>query len=388
MGAARAGGISLEPPAGRPCYLLPLRWQDGQDGLGELTGYLCQIARHCDVVVVDGSPEPVFARHDRAWAGIARHIRPDQALACRNGKVSGVITGIRSVAAGRVVIADDDVRYDEQALSRILALLDRCDLVIPQNYFDPLPWHAAWDSARSLINRALGTDYPGTVAVRRQAFLAAGCYDGDVLFENLELMRTLRAAGARISLAPDLFVRRLPPSTRQFLRQRIRQAYDSLAQPPRLAAELALLPAALLAARSRRPWVLASAAAATVGVAEAGRRRHAGTAVFPRVAALLAPAWLTERAACSWLAVALRLRGGIRYGGRRITRAAHSAKVLNRAHGRRPAVAMRSMPAAEVTGRVAQPRAQTARQAPARHAGADGARRDLCSVTASRRLGD
>jgi hypothetical protein len=348
MGTARAGGPSPDPPVGRPGYLLPLRWQDGQQGLGELTGYLRQIARHCDVVVVDGSPEPVFARHDRAWDGVAWHIRPDQALASRNGKVSGVITGIQSIAAERVVIADDDVRYDEQALSRILTLLDRCDLVIPQNYFDPLPWHAAWDSARSLVNRALGTDYPGTVAVRRQAFVAAGCYDGDVLFENLELMRTLQAAGARISLAPDLFVRRLPPGTRQFLGQRIRQAYDSLAQPPRLAAELALLPAALLAARSRGPWALATAVTAAVAMAETGRRRHGGTAVFPGVAALLAPAWLAERGACSWLAVALRLRGGIRYGGRRITRAAHSAKVL---HGRRTAVAMRGeWPPAEVTG--------------------------------------
>jgi hypothetical protein len=341
MGAARAGAPGPGPSADRPCYLLPLRWPDGQQGLGELTGYLRQIARHCDVVVVDGSPERAFARHDHAWNGIAWHIRPDQALACQNGKVSGVITGIRAITAERVIIADDDVRYDEEALSRILALLDRCDLIIPQNYFDPLPWHAAWDSGRSLINRALGTDYPGTVAVRRQAFLSAGCYDGDVLFENLELMRTLQAAGARISPAPDLFVRRLPPGTRQFLGQRIRQAYDSLAQPPRLAAELALLPAALLAARSRRPWVLPAAVTATVAVAETGRRRHDGTAVFPFVTALLAPAWLAERSACSWLAVILRLRGGIRYGGRRITRAAHSAKVLNRQHSRRLAVAVR-----------------------------------------------
>jgi len=40
-------------------------------------------------------------------------------------------------------------------------------------------------------------DYPGTMAVRRTAFLRSGCYNGDVLFENLELMRTLRAGGAR-----------------------------------------------------------------------------------------------------------------------------------------------------------------------------------------------
>ena len=29
------------------------------------------------------------------------------------------------------------------------------DLVVPQNYYDPVPWPAQWDTARVLINRAL-----------------------------------------------------------------------------------------------------------------------------------------------------------------------------------------------------------------------------------------
>jgi hypothetical protein len=313
----------------RPCYLLPLRWQGGRHSPDELTGYLRNIAKRCDVLIVDGSPEPAFARHERAWGGIARHIRPDPGLSYRNGKVGGVIAGIRAAASEYVVIADDDVRYDEQALRRVLAMLDQAELVIPQNYFDPMPWHAAWDSARSLINRALGMDYPGTLAVRRTAFLEAGCYDGDVLFENLELIRTLRAADARIVTAPDVFVRRLPPDTGQFLGQRVRQAYDSLAQPARLAAELALLPAAVLAVRTR-PRTLAWTCAAAVALAETGRRRDHGNAVFPWSTSFLAPAWLAERSVCSWLAVACCMRGGIRYGDRQIPRAANSVAALRR----------------------------------------------------------
>lgn len=311
----------------RPCYLLPIRCEMGQHNAGELADYLRYVARWCDVLIVDGSPEPVFTLHERAWSAIARHIRPDPELVGCNGKVNGVLTGIRAATSEYVIIADDDVRYDERALSRVLALLDHADLVIPQNYFRPLPWHAAWDSARSLVNRALGTDYPGTLAVRRTAFLAAGCYDGNVLFENLELMRTMRAADARVTAAPDVFIRRIPPSTPQFFNQRIRQAYDSLAQPLRLAAELALLPAALLASH-RRPRTLACACAVAVAVAETGRRRHGGTTVFPWPTALIAPAWLAERSICSWLAIACCLRGGIRYGGQRIKRAAHSPAAL------------------------------------------------------------
>jgi Glycosyl transferase family 2 len=328
----------------RPCYLLPLRWGHGRHDPGELARYLRQVAQWCDVLVVDGSPEPVFRAHQRAWSPVARHIRPDPALGGRNGKVGGVITGMRAATSEYVIIADDDVRYDGAALSRVVARLDDADLVVPQNYFRPLPWHAVWDSARSLLNRALATDYPGTLAVRRPAFLAAGGYDGDVLFENLELMRTMRAAGARVTVAPDVFVRRIPPDTRQFLGQRVRQAYDSLAQPPRLAAELALLPAALLAG-VRRPAVLGGACAVAVAVAEAGRRRHGGTAVFPWPTALLAPAWLAERSVCSWLAVLCRLRGGVRYGGQRIGRAANSATALRATHAARARAARGYPPA-------------------------------------------
>ncbi len=237
---------------------------------------------------------------------------------------------MRAAAAERVIIADDDVRYDDRSLALTLALLDDADLVVPQNYFDPLPWHAAWDSARILLNRGLGMDYPGTLAVRRAAFLSAGCYDGNVLFENLELMRTLRAGGARLAPAPHVMVRRLPPDFRHFAGQRVRQAYDSLAQPPRLATELALLPAAALATVTRHYRLLAGAAGAAVALAEAGRRRYGGATVFPWYLPLLAPVWLAERSVCSWLAVGCRLRGGVRYRGQRLPRAATSVRMLRR----------------------------------------------------------
>ncbi|HEY0717303.1 MAG TPA: glycosyltransferase [Streptosporangiaceae bacterium] len=323
-----AAGVNAE--AERACYLVPLRWQTDGSRLAELTGYLRQISTTCDVLVVDGSPAPVFTRHHRQWAAFARHIRPDPALTYLNGKVNGVITGVRAAAAERVVVADDDVRYDDRSLAEVLALLDDADIVVPQNYFGPLPWHAAWDSARILINRAFGTDYPGTLPVCRSAFLAAACYDGDVLFENLELMRTLQASGARLARAPHILVRRLPPDLRHFAGQRVREAYDSFAQPPRLAVELMLLPGAVFAALTHRYRALAVAAGLTAGLAETGRRRNGGAAVFPRYLPLLAPAWLAERSVCSWLAVWCRLHGGVSYAGRRLPRAATSAHRLRR----------------------------------------------------------
>jgi hypothetical protein len=315
-------------------YVLPIRC--GPEGPpSDLTAYLGWLAERLEVVVVDGSAADIFAAQARRWAPLGiRHVPPSRDLHCANGKVAGVLTGLRLAGADRVVIADDDVRYDGAALERTLALLDVADLVRPQNHFSPVPWHAALDSARSLLNRFLGGDYPGTMAVRRSLLLAAGGYDGDVLFENLELMRTVKAVGGRVATPLDLYVARRPPTTRKFWSQRVRQAYDDFAQPPRLAVALAVVPglASLVVRSGRSPrarrW-LAGAAAGIIAAAEVGRRRAGGRRVFPLSASLVAPVWVVERGVCSWLALLARLRhGGCPYAGGVVRRAANPRRAL------------------------------------------------------------
>ena len=241
-------------------YILPLRRSGGAPP-AELSTYLGWLGERLDVVVVDGSPPPVFDAHADAWDGLGlRHVRPDPDVKVLNRKVAGVLTGLRLACGERVVIADDDVRYDDAALRRVVSLLDHAELVRPQNFFDPCPWHARWDCARTLLNRALGGDYPGTLAVRRAAVPAG--YDGDVLFENLELIRTVQAQGGRMVTPLDCYVRRLPCSARHFWSQRVRQAYDDFAQPPRLAVALSVVPVTVR-------WALAAPVAA-----DGGRRRN------------------------------------------------------------------------------------------------------------------
>lgn len=312
----------------RADYILPLRWQaaTSRRELADLTAYLARLREWAEVVVVDGSAEPLFTVHHRAWSPLVRHIPPDGPRA-PNGKVAGVLTGIRATVNPRIVIADDDVRYGREELAEVVARLDRAGLVAPQNHFRPLPWHARWDTGRSLVNRAFGADYPGTLAVRRG--LAADGYRGDVLFENLELMRTVVARGGTIEHAKDVFVERRPPTVRHFWSQRIRQAYDSQAQPARLAVELALLPALLLQARAPRGYLVWAAAA--VAVAERGRRIAGGQRVYRRTASLWAPAWVLERAIMAWIAVGCRVAGGVPYAGGRLRFAASAARELRRA---------------------------------------------------------
>lgn len=311
-------------------YIVPIRWADGA-GRDELAAHLGKVAAlGAEVIVADGSEPWVYSANRAAFASnVALHLAPDADLVCLNGKVAGVLTAARRASHEALVIADDDVRYDREALVRTVGLLTHHDLVRPQNFFRPAPWHACWDTARSLFNRAFGHDYPGTLAVRRSRLLGTGGYDGDVLFENLELIRTVAAAGGTEAAPLDLYVARLPPDARHFLGQRVRQAYDDFALPARMALWLTIVPGLLLAGARRRPTPPLAVAAASVAVAEAGRRRAGGRAVFPPSGSLLAPLWLLERGVCAWLALAVRLRhGGVRYAGVRIRVAAHSRRVL------------------------------------------------------------
>lgn len=321
-----------------PCsYLVPIRWAEG-GAREEMGAYLAELAGAvAETIVIDGSPPEVFDANHSAWAPhVTAHVAPDPARACLNGKVAGVLTAVDLAGQEALVIADDDVRYGPDELASTVALLECNDLVRPQNYFYPLPWHARWDTSRTLLNRSLGRDFPGTLAVRRSRLLAAGGYDGDVLFENLELIRTVEASGGRIASPLDLYVRRLPPSAAHFRSQRVRQAYDDFALPARMALWLTIPPLLATAAARRRAGGLLTLALASVVLAERGRRRAGGERVFPAGASLMAPFWVLERGACSWLALHRRVRrGGVTYAGSRIRRAATTRSALRAAAARK-----------------------------------------------------
>lgn len=333
---ARAAG-RISPPAAtasRLTYILPLKSSVPNES-DEMAAYLSWLVGRAEVIVVDGSPAEVFAAHAARWhetigSGLI-HVAPDHETPM--GKVAGVLTGLRLASHERVIVADDDVRYDAESLDHVLGALDDADVVRPQNYFDPMPWHALWDTGRTLLNRVSGGDWPGTLGVRNSVLRATNGYDGSAMFENLELVRTVIAAGGRETALRDAYVRRRPSSVRHFASQRVRQAYDELARPARCALQLAILPAALWLAITGRWIALVIAAAAITLAAEIGRRRAGGARVFPVAASILAPPWVLERAVCIWLALGARVvLGGVPYRGRRVRLAATPMRTLMARH--------------------------------------------------------
>ena len=118
-------------------YVLPIRSRPGDDGVEELTEYLSWLSERVELVIVDGSDQAEFRIHRNIW-GTVRHPRPP----CGRHPLrerEGARRADRSPAcdAELVVVADDDVRYHDEGLERMVRVLARADLVRPQNYFDP-----------------------------------------------------------------------------------------------------------------------------------------------------------------------------------------------------------------------------------------------------------
>jgi hypothetical protein len=317
-------------------YILPIRSSTPSTD-ADLRSYIAWIAERAELIVVDGSDDEIFAAHEREWGAGIRHVAPAPDLISPMGKVGGVLTGVRLASHEAIIIADDDVRYDNRSLAQVEGALATADVVRPQNYFEPLPWHARWDSSRMLLNRITGGDWPGTLGVRRSRLQSTNGYDGSVMFENLELVRTVLASSGRETVLYGAYVLRRPSTTKHFWSQRVRQAYDEIARPARFAIQLAVLPTMIALAITGQWLALALAAAALIAAAEVGRRRGGATRFFPASTALFAPLWAAERAVCSWIALGARIvLGGVPYRGTILHRAATPMRVLRKRYAPPP----------------------------------------------------
>jgi hypothetical protein len=319
-------------------YLLPIRRTQIDDAeiLGFCEYFETLVRAGCEILVVDGSPAAVFAAHKDAWGDIARHVQVDPQYRYLNGKVNGIHTGVALAAHERIVIADDDIRYTAENIALMCKLLDEHELVRPQNFLSPLPWWGRMEAARMLVNRGVlrTGDYPGTCGIRRSAMFRVGHFDGDVLFDNEEIVRHFIVQGAVVCHARNFFILKRPPTFKKWCEQRPRQAYEDFVMRAKTAAFMAVLPLALMAC------VLAGSAgflsftllvaAISILLAARGRRGQARS-VFPSWVTFYAPLWVFERALSVYWALYWRLRyGGYPFGDRLISKGTGFAWIAGR----------------------------------------------------------
>ncbi len=298
----------------RCTYLIVIEQETlGPGDLCSLSSYLSGLSViDCDVVVLDGSPLPLFERNRRSLRWVSRHLPARPKHRAPNGSLDPIRAAADLAACEHIVIADSNVRYGADSLLALCKLLETHEVVEPQDYFQPLPWWSSIEAGRMLVHRGIEPlpDHGATFGIRRGAIRNLRTIDS-LLVPGDDHVRRLAAVGAEVHSAPDVFVRRLPPPFEEWLGSRPRQADDDFSMPVKTAFFFSLLPVAVLLAMFGGARIAGGyGGAIALGALTLALRGRAGAApFFPLRACVAAPLWVLERAVSVYWALFRKLRG-------------------------------------------------------------------------------
>lgn len=302
-------------PGERRCtYLVALEGDCASaDDLRELAAYLSNLAvSDFDVVIVDGSRPPTLDRNRQTLRWVGRHVVAGPQHLTADGSIDLIRAAVDLATCDKVIVADAQVRYSDEAIDRICTLLDLHEVVEPQDYIDPLPWWSGIDAGRMLLHRSLSPlpDHGSTFGFRKNAIRGLRSLEHGVASDDD--VRRLASQGAEVFCAIEVFVRRLPPVLSDWLRDLPRHADDDFSVSAKAAFFFGLLPITLvliLLGGARLAGGYAGAIAfASLGLAMRGRMGAA--AFFPWRACLFAPVGILERSISVYWALLRRLSWG------------------------------------------------------------------------------
>ena len=307
--------VAESAEADRHRYILPIR-ASSPTSRASFVGVPAMAVRRAPRRSSSTGPPPRSSRRTpRAWGALVRHVPPSRASSPPMGKVGGVLTGVRLAPRDEA-----DRRGRRRALRRAHAAprsrtrSTSADVVRPQNYFDPLPWHARWDTGAHAAQPRRGRRLAGDA---RRSPLAADRRRGRLRrprdVREPRAVRTVVAAGGREAVLSTSFVPRRPCDRAALLVAagapgvRRARAPGAAGVAARRAAG-GPSPARAPDAGGCSPRAAPAAVAAVAG--GSARRRGGGRACFPASTPLLRAGlgrrarglrWLAVgRASCSW----------------------------------------------------------------------------------------
>ena len=153
-------------------YILPIRSKIAVSA--EFSEYVNWLSNHTEVLIVDGSADGSYRSLAERLAGSSAHTTGRRFVGVEERQSSRRHIRIAASDARYIIIADDDVRYTAAGIRHLASALTRADVVRPRITFGRPHGMLVVDTARTLINRASGGDWPGTIAVRRSMVAIAG----------------------------------------------------------------------------------------------------------------------------------------------------------------------------------------------------------------------
>ena len=269
----------------------------------ELARYLSTLsAAECEVIILDAAAGIDFENHRRVLRWVGTH-RADQ-------DPDTLRAAYDAASLEKVIIATAGTRYTPAEIAQVCELLDRYEVVEPEEFIQPLPWWGGLDAARILLLR--GVDHPGgdsaTFGFRRSVFRPLRGIDEPQADSHV---RRLLLQGTDFHCARDVFVRREAPQLRQWISSRAREARNDFLYPMKAAFFLGLLPLViLLSLVGGARFASGYAGVIAVGAVMLAVRGRAGAAkFFPLHSCLFAPLWIVERSIGVYWALFQRVTG-------------------------------------------------------------------------------
>ena len=287
----------------RCSYLVVLENSSRSEGeLRDLAAYLSEISvSNFEVIVVDGSQQAEENRCILRWVG--RHV------IAHAGSVDAIRAAIDLSSCDKVIVADARVRYSQDALDGLTALLEVHEVVEPQDYFDPLPWWGGIEAGRILVQRSIRPlpDHASTFGFRKRA--VQGLRSIDYRAPGHDSVRRLAWQGAEVFTAMQLFVRKLPPAFSDWVRDLPKRAEQEFDMPVKAALLFMIVPAmiAMLVTGGARTAGVFAGAIAFMSFALAVRGRIGAGRFFPWRACFLAPLWILQRSVSIYFALLWRM---------------------------------------------------------------------------------
>ncbi|HEX9493998.1 MAG TPA: hypothetical protein VGA33_12095 [Thermoanaerobaculia bacterium] len=293
-------------PGDRRCtYVVLLRRENPSDDLAELASYLSLLSiSDFEIVTVDLSDGSMLEENRRVLRWLGRYV------AARPQYIDPIRAAIDLAACDKVIVADAHIRYSDEGIDRLCTLLNLHEVVEPQDYLDPLPWWGGIETGRMLLHRGIGPlpDRGSTFGFRKRAL--SSLRNLHAVGTN-DRVRRLAAQGAEVFCAFDIFVRRIPTTLDEWLRDRTRDADEDLEAPAKAALFFALLPIALVLDLLGGIGLASSylGAVAFIAMALALRGRIGAAQFFPMRTCLFAPLWLFERSISVYWMMLRKLTG-------------------------------------------------------------------------------
>lgn len=282
-----------------------------------------------EVIITDESPDDVFAAIDGWFQHEPRvtHICPrDECRTGRNDKLNGIYDAMNHVSYDYIVLVDDHYRLSVDNLDQILSLFGEYDCFKCMVDFDQTRISSLVDVCGIFIINMLHPyrQFCGHLCFNLQTIKEIGFPSRDMLFDELGMELQFRKHQKKVHFADKIFFEAVQKiSWKRFFEQRLRYAYENFAFPLRFSLFLCVLPLILACALIGKSFaigfiVLLTLAVVCLGLVGQIKYRQGR---FPVWTFLLSPVWFWFYPFTTWLAIVYRLRGGVKFGGRKILRA-------------------------------------------------------------------